>query len=165
MLRNGQVVGILQRSEFTRTRLVRLMSGVAEVRKPQDAERAAAMPTPAITGSSPHHGVVLRLRSVVITANAPTVDLDIRAGQVTGLAGLEGHGQALLLKYLSGVERPWRGAAEIPMPDGTYERLRSYRHAVTRGVVYVPRDRKSEGMFPTLSVLENFGMPTMAKRS
>jgi len=176
VLRNGQMSGILERAELTEPRLLELMSEGADT---ATARRQAAFSGGAIAStavattsgkpvgeSSPARPrLVLALRAVSVDVSAPTVDLEIVSGEVTGLAGLDGHGQATLLRYLGGVQRPLVGRVEVLRHGGSVAVLGRHRQAVAAGIVYIPRDRKTQGIFPTLSILDNFGLPTAGHRS
>ena len=91
---------------------------------------------------------------------ATPIDLELRAGELVGLAGLEGHGQEAFLRALRGFPPAGGGtvarvdAAEPVVLDGP---------AVARrhGIGYVPRERRNEALFEQLSIRENFGLPTM----
>jgi ribose transport system ATP-binding protein len=82
------------------------------------------------------------------------LELEIRFCEVVGLAGLMGSRRSELARSLVGLQRPPGGAAiEI---KGRPTRLRGLRDAMTRGIAYVPDDRKTEGLFLSMSVTENF---------
>ncbi len=115
----GETVATLERGEATSAELVRLMTG-AEHLAPETARRAARRPA---------GDVVLRADGV-----------EVRAGELVGLAGLEGHGQDDFLKAL------WQDA----LADGTR-------------VAYVPRERRAESLFESKSILENFALPTLGR--
>ena len=80
------------------------------------------------------------------------VDLDLRAGEVLGVGGLQGSGRSALARALFGVS-PFT-AGEITV-DGEPVRLRSPRAAMRAGVAYVTEDRKGEGIVGRQSVLDN----------
>jgi ribose transport system ATP-binding protein len=175
VLRNGQMSGILERAELSEPRLLALMSEGADTTtaRRQAAFAGGARVSTAMAAasgqlvgqpSSARPRLVLALRAVSVNASAPTVDLEIVSGEVTGLAGLDGHGQASLLRYLGGVERPSMGRVEA-LRGGSVAVLSRHRQAVAAGIVYIPRERKTQGIFPTLSVLDNFGLPTAGDRS
>jgi ABC-type sugar transport system ATPase subunit len=85
------------------------------------------------------------------------VSFELRAGEMVGLAGLEGHGQDEFVRAL------WDGdpAGRVLRVDGTAQTpVRSARQAAGLGVAYVPRDRRGESLFAPLSVQENFGVVT-----
>jgi simple sugar transport system ATP-binding protein len=77
----------------------------------------------------------------------------IAPGSVVGLAGLEGSGQQLLLRALSGRLPPIRGTIELDGVDMTRARAAAYRRA---GVEYLPADRLRDGMIGSLSLADHF---------
>jgi ABC-type sugar transport system ATPase subunit len=107
--------------------------------------------------------VVVQVRDLALRTDSAPFSLEVAAGELVGLAGLEGHGQDELLKVLAGLTPPQRGEVLVgggetpPQPVGTY------RQSVRRGVVYVPRDRKVEGLADVLSVLDNYALPTLRR--
>ncbi|MEV2238311.1 sugar ABC transporter ATP-binding protein [Micromonospora sp. NPDC049891] len=80
------------------------------------------------------------------------IDLDLRAGEVLGIGGLQGSGRSALARALFGVEPFTTGVVTI---DGKPARLRSPRAATRAGVAYVSEDRKGEGIAARQSVLDN----------
>lgn len=80
------------------------------------------------------------------------IDLDLRAGEVLGVGGLQGSGRSALARALFGVEPFTTGLVTI---DGKPARLRSPRAATRAGVAYVTEDRKGEGIVGRQSVLDN----------
>jgi ABC-type sugar transport system ATPase subunit len=161
VLRNGRVAGHLDRSEVTEARLLHLMSGTQQVTRAAGGVSSAER---RVDKGDRQREVRLRIRGGQLRPSSPPFDLEIFAGEVTGFAGLEGHGQAELLEVLAGRRQAARGEVEVATPDG-FRPIDSYRKAVRAGVVYVPRDRKTQGIFPTLSVLDNVGIATEAQRS
>ncbi len=83
------------------------------------------------------------------------VSLQLRAGEVLGIAALEGQGQDRLFELLSGDRRPDGGQIYV---NGEELDARSPFDAVGRGVVLVPSDRL-HALLPKRSVRENLGMP------
>ena len=79
------------------------------------------------------------------------VDLTVHAGEIVGLAGIEGQGQSELLRAIVGLE----DAAGEVAADGVCLRRRTPSLTRKAAVAYVPRDRRSEGVFPGLTVREN----------
>lgn len=104
------------------------------------------------------------VRQLALREGVASFDLELHRGRVVGLAGLEGHGQGRFLEVLAGVAPASAGTVVI---DGREVRggFRTISHAYQHGIVYVPRDRKVEGLFPHLSVLENFALPTLHRSS
>jgi ABC-type sugar transport system ATPase subunit/ribose/xylose/arabinose/galactoside ABC-type transport system permease subunit len=139
VLRSGESVATLDRAEATLGRLVALMTGGEHL--VQREAQADAAPGAGILAASttPEAGVVL-------TAGG----LTLRAGEIVGLAGLEGQGQDEYLRAL--LSAAGKGAAGTAGQDGTPVR-----------VAYVARDRREESIFPPLSVRENFTAATLSK--
>ncbi|MEU8376406.1 sugar ABC transporter ATP-binding protein [Micromonospora sp. NPDC048894] len=87
------------------------------------------------------------------------VDLQLRAGEVLGVGGLQGSGRSALARALFGVTPFTTGEVTL---DGRPVRLRSPRSAMRAGIVYVTEDRKGEGIVPRQSVLDNALLATRA---
>jgi ribose transport system ATP-binding protein len=86
----------------------------------------------------------------------------VRAGEIVGLSGLDGHGQERFLETLAGLQRP--GSGEVVVGDGgPGVRIEGFRQAVREGVAYLPRDRRATGIFPALSILDNFSIATLRR--
>ncbi len=80
------------------------------------------------------------------------VSLTVQAGEVIGLAGIEGSGQRLLLQGCAGLLRPAAGTVRI---DGVDMAGHAYRQFRAAGVGYVPAGRLDEGLVAGLSVSEH----------
>ena len=80
------------------------------------------------------------------------IDLEVRSGEVVGLAGLQGSGRTELARAIFGVEPFESGEVEV---DGKTVRIRSPREAIRYRIGFVTEDRKAEGIVPVRSVREN----------
>ena len=87
------------------------------------------------------------------------VSLDVRAGEVVGIAAVAGNGQAELAEVITGL-RPCRGSVAV---GGEKISNRSPGHAIRRGVAHVPEDRTGVGSAPNLSLLDNLIMKRFRK--
>jgi len=85
------------------------------------------------------------------------VTFTVKAGEIVGLAGVQGNGQSSLIRALAGLGRA-TGQVKV---DGRDVRLGSSPAARQHGIVYVPADRHEEGVFLPLSVAENTVMSTL----
>ncbi len=90
--------------------------------------------------------------------------LEVRSGEIVGLAAVAGNGQAELAEVVTGL-RTCRGSVRI---SGEEIANRSPRHAIRRGVGHVPEDRTSVGSAPNLSLVDNgimkrYGQPPIAR--
>ncbi|HET9221007.1 MAG TPA: ABC transporter ATP-binding protein [Roseiflexaceae bacterium] len=81
--------------------------------------------------------------------------LQVRAGEIVGLAGVAGNGQRELAEVITGLRRCSSGQARL---GGAVISNRAAREAIERGVAYVPEDRTHVGSAPSLSITDNLIM-------
>ena len=103
----------------------------------------------------------LEVRDLVTRRDANPVSFKLDAGEILGIAALQGQGQTELLETLYGVSRPIGGSMLV---DGRTVALRSPRDAVRAdvGMALVPEDRKTEGVLLDLSVVANLALPVLS---
>ncbi len=80
------------------------------------------------------------------------LDLEVAAGEVVGLAGLEGSGQRALLRACAGLLNPSAGSLTV---DGRDLTKASYRDHLRAGVHYLPAGRLEEGLIQGVSIAEH----------
>ena len=85
------------------------------------------------------------------------VDLDVRSGEVVGIAGVQGNGQTALIEALTGVRRVAGGTVTFQGSDITHATARQ-RHRM--GIAHIPEDRQRTGIVPTFTVAENMVLDT-----
>jgi ribose transport system ATP-binding protein len=100
----------------------------------------------------------LHIRGVSLKPGRDVIDEIIRPGEIVGLAGLDGHGQEAFLKAMAGLEAPAAGSVALHGRAVT-----SLKAAASAGIAYLPRDRRSTGIFPTQSILDNFAISTVGR--
>jgi general nucleoside transport system ATP-binding protein len=90
------------------------------------------------------------------------VNLSVNAGEVIGLAGMEGSGQRLFLRALGGL-LPTTGHTKLIVKnrDLTHEPYKAFLKA---GIAYVPADRMEEGLIPGLSLKDHFVLTGETKK-
>lgn len=88
------------------------------------------------------------------------IDIDIKCGEIVGLAGLLGSGRTELAQILFGVNKPDKG--EIFWYSDLV-RLNSPADAIKKGMGYCTEDRKVEGIIPHLSVKDNLTIALLPK--
>ena len=93
VLRAGEAVATRGRGEASADELVQLMTGAQALVEPAPAGRAS---------TAAQREVVLDARGVVLRPGSSAIDLEVRAGELLGLAGLDGHGQDAMLRALAG---------------------------------------------------------------
>jgi ABC-type sugar transport system ATPase subunit len=142
VLRDGRSIGTQERAQLRVGELIRWMVG-REIKDhyPRPPYRPGAL---ALS--------VRELRAPGVHG----VNLDLRCGEVLGLAGLVGAGRTELARALFGVTRVESG--KIIM-DRKELALRSPRDAIAAGIALVPEDRKREGLIMTNSVGYNLALP------
>lgn len=147
VLRNGRQVGAWEVSGgFDKARILELMTG--------DPEAPPRPPARRTVGDT-----VLRLEGVRSGSQVRGVDLEVRRGEVVGLAGLQGQGQDELLETVAGFRRLAGGRI---LHRGEPVRPRLPRDMIKRGVCLVPNDRQRQGLFMEQTVGENLGAVRVA---
>lgn len=106
--------------------------------------------------------VRLRLRGIHVPGRVDAFDLDLKDGEVVGLAGVLGAGRSELLRAVVGLEPRAAGRVEV---DGKSIWRRTPRRLASCGVALVPNDRKAEGLALDLSVEDNLIMSSLKKVS
>lgn len=88
---------------------------------------------------------------------------EVHEGEILGVGGLQGQGQAELLLALYGM-LPARGTIEV---DGKVRHIRNPRDALRAGIgmALVPEDRRNQGLLLTKSIRENISLPMLARVS
>ena len=147
VLRSGRSVSTVARSDLSINRLIADMTGNSGH---DDTRRQ-----PHVPGDAVLQGAAVRLTP----ASAP-IDFELRAGEIVGIAGLEGHGQDQFIKRLAGVAGG-PGSVVRLLPEGAAELTE--RNGDVLGVAYLPRERRGESLFESMSIRENFALPTLAK--
>ncbi|MBC7814214.1 MAG: sugar ABC transporter ATP-binding protein, partial [Burkholderiales bacterium] len=99
---------------------------------------------------------------VRLSAQSAPISLRVHEGEIVGLAGLEGQGQEHFLEMLCGLRKPYSGQV-IAHPSG--QPIKSLRDGVKQGITYLPRNRKTQGILPALSVHDNFAIGTLEQTS
>ncbi len=151
VLRNGLLVGTRETAELSRRELIAMMLGrelVQEVAAEHGAKSEAGL-------------VRFRFRGFGRKGHIQPFDLDVRAGEVVGIAGLLGSGRTETAEILFGAERADSGTAEA---DGRALDLTSPRAAIREKFGFCPEDRKVDGIIGDLSVRENIALALQARR-
>ncbi|MDQ3166240.1 MAG: ABC transporter ATP-binding protein [Actinomycetota bacterium] len=144
VLRRGATVATVRPSDVTSSDLAELMVG-------------AELPSPSTEESTVTDRVVLQVRDLRLDNAAGRVllsdiSLEIRAGEVLGIAGVEGNGQTELVEAVVGIRRPTTGAVVLQGGDVTTWGTRRRR---ATGVGYIPEDRQRHGLLLDAPLWEN----------
>ena len=149
--RSGETVATLERDTWTPRQLVHLMTGSDQLTEHARSEAA---------GAAERRGAkVLSVSGLALRPGSTPFDVEIRAGELIGVAGLEGHGQDEFLDALRGAAVAATGTV-VRHGDSGDVVIRSTVDAAKQRIAYVPRERR-QALFAWMSVRENFGMPTL----
>jgi len=121
----------------------------------RDVEYARVAPAAPAPGPA-----LLEARGLTRRRAFSDVSLVLRRGEIVGLAGLVGAGRTEVARCIAGVDPPDDGSMLL---DGAPYRPVSPRDAIARRVVYLPEDRKTQGLILGLSVRENVTLPTLGR--
>lgn len=148
-----------------RATILRDGRNVARVEPRQSGERGlvtamlgeVAAELEAVTSREISAEAAVNLAAVGVHSGAKVngVSFELRAGEILGIAALEGQGQDRLFELLSGDRRPDRGEVIV---NGTALHARSPFDAIRQGVVLVPSDRVL-ALLPKRSIRENLAVP------
>lgn len=153
VLRNGHLIGEWSTAELSRTELVAKMMG----RELLAAEKAVAADTTNAKRAEPW----LRMKGVGRGNAIQPFDLDVRPGETLGLAGLLGSGRTEIARLLFGLDAKTTGEITI---DGEKVDLTDPATAIEHGFAMAPEDRKTQAIFPQLSVRENIVLALQNQR-
>lgn len=115
--------------------------------------------------ADPRAHPLLATRAVQLSASADPIDFAIGAGEIVGLAGLEGHGQEAFIQTLCGLHRPVGGQVELLGKNERIVQVLDFAEAVGHGLAYLPRDRRATGVFGGLSVFDNFAIAALPEHA
>ncbi|MDY0874408.1 sugar ABC transporter ATP-binding protein [Dongia rigui] len=148
VLRDGSLIGTLDKEEITAPALVRMMVGrelssfyTKEHRHPTEDRK----PVLEVEGVGDGHFI-------------RDCSFSVRAGEVVGLAGLVGSGRTELARLIYGADI--RASGRI-LVDGKECKVESPLQAINSGIVYLTEDRKALGLFLDMTIRENISMSVL----
>lgn len=141
VMRDGKVITTVPVVDSTEQSLITAMVGRA-VGTPQRTERYA----------TPDKPPILAVRHLTRKGAFQDVSLDVRPGEVVGIAGIVGAGRTELLRTIFGLDRADSGRIEI---DGHLVKVTSPRVAIRHGMAMTTEDRQKDALFPNFRVREN----------
>lgn len=165
VFRNGKALGTSARGERSRADLVRAMLG--DERGSETLGRvlvdASAPVEQDAPGADAQADPILRVRGLTVPGVLQSIDLEVRPGEILGVAGLVGSGRSTLLRALAGAEPTARGSltlngVEVPWP-------RTVRASRRLGIGLIPEDRKGQGLVMSMSAADNIALAGMGSVS
>jgi ribose transport system ATP-binding protein len=148
VLRDGRNAGELFGKEINHRRLVELMVGRELTKFFRHQHHVENTGTPRLEVTN------------LCYVNGPSepVSFAVQSGEIVGVAGLVGAGRTELSEALFGIRRLSSGQVRI---DGNPVRIRKPADSIAVGMLLVPEDRRSHGLFLEDSVQRNIGLPNL----
>ena len=145
VMRDGKVVGRVKTNETSAAELARLMVGrevLLRVEKPKATPGA----------------VTLSVRNLAVgagsTRSVKGVTFDVHAGEIVGIAGVEGNGQRELIEAIAGLIDPALVSGEMTLEGSSLMGLDA-RTRRERGIAHIPEDRHRRGLLLDFALDEN----------
>ncbi|WP_298816775.1 ABC transporter ATP-binding protein [Chloroflexus sp.] len=157
VLRGGKVVGETTPAEATEASLAAMMVGREVILKVEKQPARPGAPVLEVRG--------LQVRDDRRLLAVKGVDLEVRAGEILGIAGVQGNGQTELVAALTGLRPSEAGTVRIAGVDVTNATPRQISEL---GVAHIPEDRQRDGLVTSYpltdnSVLELYYLPPFAR--
>jgi len=153
VLRDGVTVGVIETTHGSEEKIVSLMLGAEVAKLAADVERAVP---PAV---SRHEPPPLEVRELSCGPLLDRVSFSLGAGEVLGVAALEGQGQQELFDCIAGVRRPDGGTILV---KGETLRFSHPADAIRAGLVLVPANRL-QALLQQRSIRENVALPAFRR--
>jgi ribose transport system ATP-binding protein len=153
VLKDGEVVDVVDKADADISRIQHKMVGRdidkeyyrEQLQQPYEADRE-----------------LLKVEAISRAGNYRNVSFALHAGEVLTIVGTEGSGREAIMRTLFGLTRPHLGAVIV---KGRKVDQYSAPESVARGIAYVPRERKIEGIVAGLNVYENMTLPQLRRYS
>ncbi|MDQ2652756.1 MAG: sugar ABC transporter ATP-binding protein [Chloroflexota bacterium] len=146
VLRDGQLVTTVAAGGVSEQQLVELMTG-----------RTIEDLYPTVQGNPQQ--TMVEVKGLTLTSGRiRDVSITVRSGEIVGLAGLVGSGKSEVGRAIFGAESVSHGSVAI---NGQVVGDPTPGEMLGRGVVYIPPDRRAEGLVPTRSVRENISLASL----
>ena len=149
VLKDGQLVETESIHELTRAELIKMMVG-----------RTLEEVFP-VSNNQPGKPVLIA-KNISTDTVLEQVSLDLRQGEIVGLAGMVGSGRTELARALFGADPLTSGSIKI---NGENAYLKNPFEAIKKKISLVPEDRKEQGLFTELPIRNNITMPILRKIS
>lgn len=153
ILKDGKLVGDFNVADITKVELVSMMIG-------KDATDIMAQAHS--TYEAKEEATILKAEEIKDTVKLRGVSLEIKKGEILGLAGLLGSGRTEFAKVVFGDNVHHEGTIDI---NGRPAKLKLPKDAIARGFAFCSEDRKVEGIFPNMSIRENMTIAILPKIS
>jgi len=144
VMRDGKVVGNLPTVEATPESLARMMVGREVILRVEKQEADPKEPVLTVTN--------LSFSKSTGHAALNNVSLEVRAGEVLGIAGVEGNGQTELIETIAGLNR--QSSGEVLLEGQSIDKLNAHQRK-RRGIAHIPEDRHRRGLLLSFDLASN----------
>lgn len=148
VLRDGKMIGTTSINDTDINAIIRMMVGRELTTPPK--------------GSSETGDLILEVKDLAINDNVDSIDLQLRSGEILGIAGMVGAGRTEMVRALFGIDKKSSGQVYL---DGRNIEIRSPRDALKAGLGLVPEDRQLQGLILLMAIKENMTLPGLGKLS
>jgi len=155
VLRNGKVVANLEKDEFTEKNIIMHLIGEKADQKEKEREKEQDNAEARI-----HRDTVALHFKGSLKNKLDNIDFAVYQGEIVGIAGTLGSGRSSLLRAIGGA----LGYAEYEVL-GKKVVVHSVRDAIKEKVIYLPEDRKAEGLFLKWSIKQNISLPYLYEKT
>jgi simple sugar transport system ATP-binding protein len=152
VLRRGKTIETVPRAGATEASLARAMVGRDVLLR---VEKTPAEPGDVLLSVRDLH-----VRDDRLIEKVRGVSLDVRAGEIVGIAGVDGNGQTELIDALTGLRRIESGTVTIGDHELTHAKAKA---ALDAGMGHIPEDRQRRGLVLEFSIAENLALHDYAK--
>jgi len=144
VIRKGEVIGTVNTSEATPQLLARMMVGRDVVLRIQKPPKEPGEP-------------ILEIKDLWVKGDRGEdavrgLSFEVRAGEIFGIAGVEGNGQTELIEAITGLRRPEKGHVIL---NGAEITGRSPKELYEAGMAHIPEDRTHMGLILDMTITEN----------
>ncbi len=144
VLRHGKTIATLDPGDYSGEELAGLMIGEKTVEKAYDKREAS-------------REIVCELKAVSFHKNSKhsglgDINLQIKSGEILGVAGIDGNGQSQLAEILTGLHKPDQGARIYQGQNANHFGVGDF---IKNGVAHIPEDRNKMGLIGDMEIKEN----------
>jgi ABC-type sugar transport system ATPase subunit len=147
VMKNGEIIGTYGVNEKKENELLSLMTG----------KNIAELVFQSENNNPVYENIqtILDIKDLTLPSYGSHINLEVKKGEIIGIAGLQGHGQSDFLKTIFGLN----GTVDLKI-SGEQKHISSPGKAVKSGLAFVSGDREKEGVFGERSVSENLSVVT-----
>lgn len=152
VMRNGNLLGTFVNKDLSESKLAEMIAG-RKISKLMSARTKIGR-------------IILKTENLMVLGDkgipkVKNLDLEVKSGEIVGIAGVVGNGQSELEEAVSGMRKIFSGKIVFNNVDVTYMSVRKRREL---GMMYIPEDRIRTGLAPLASIRENVIMGHQNKK-